>query len=380
MTRDEKLMSRALEWAERAWGQTSPNPMVGAVVTRGGKVVASTWHRRAGGPHAEPQALEQADAATASYSRTKSSDSDLTLYVNLEPCNHVGRTPPCTAAILSSPVQRVVVALEDPDPRVAGAGIEQLRLAGLEVTVGVLEDKARELNHVFWGRQLRGRPFIALKVALDGDGCIAQKDGSAAQISGEKAQQHTHRLRAGYDAILVGAHTAQRDRPRLDRRLYDGPGKTPRRLIIDPGLRLEKSQLRAGEEKLILLCCAQSLLSLSAQRRGELEQVVTFEVLPGSRQQLQLEALPAVLEKHGLWSLLVEGGGDTHQRFLEAGLWDRMYVYENHALQLRGLPWSAASAWEHQAATALTLREERLGDTRCTVFTHPDAWQRSRRE
>jgi len=376
MTTDEKFMSRALECAARAWGETSPNPMVGAVVTSGDEVLAATWHRRAGELHAEPQALEQALDALSSDSATMPSGADLTLYVNLEPCNHRGRTPPCTEAILSSSVRRVVVALEDPNPSVAGGGIARLRQAGISVKVGVQEVPARELNHAFWGRQLRRRPFVALKVALSGDGCVAEQDGQPARITGDVARRHTHHLRAGYDAILVGIRTLVMDRPRLDCRLYEGPGNSPRRLVLDPGLRLQKQQVQPGDEKLIVLCCAKSLLSMSSQRRGELEAAVEFEVLPGTRQQLQLDALPAVLQKHALFSLLVEGGGDTHRRFIEAELWDRMVVYRNDALRLRGLPWSAAAAWAQQSAVAIKLGEETLGDTCCTVFTHRDAWQR----
>jgi diaminohydroxyphosphoribosylaminopyrimidine deaminase/5-amino-6-(5-phosphoribosylamino)uracil reductase len=377
MTREESLLSLALECASKAWGQTSPNPMVGAVLARGDVVLAQAWHRRAGEAHAEPQVLQKLLDGSLSDDKSGSSDDDLTLYVNLEPCNHVGRTPPCTEAILASGIRRVVVSLPDPDRRVAGQGIARLRQAGLQVEVGVLADQARELNHVFWGRQLRQRPFIALKVALSGDGCIATAAGQPAAISSKRALQHSHQVRAGLDGILVGIETMQRDRPRLDSRLVGEQAANPRRLLIDPGLRLQRDWLQPGADKPIVLCSSTALLALGATARRDWENLVEFQVLPGKRQHLQLEHLPDVLQAHGLWSVLVEGGGETHRRFLEAGLWDRMYLYRHESLPLRGTAWSAADAWQHQQRHTLQLQQLEWDGTRCTIYAHRDAWNQA---
>jgi diaminohydroxyphosphoribosylaminopyrimidine deaminase/5-amino-6-(5-phosphoribosylamino)uracil reductase len=371
MTRDETMMQRALACAARAWGETSPNPMVGAVLARGDRVLGEAWHSRAGQPHAEPQVLQV--LRKPSDVEPAGSEGDLTLYVNLEPCNHVGRTPPCTETILASPVRQVVVSMPDPDPRVSGRGIERLRAAGVEVRVGVLERPARELNHAYLGRQLRGRPFIALKVALSADGCIAGAQKQPVRITGDSARRHTHEVRAGMDAILVGIETLRLDRPRLDCRLATHRQNVPRRLILDPGLRLQDAWLRPGAETPLVLCSAAALLSLPAARRRQLEERVQLQVVPGRRDHLDLQALPDLLAAHNLWSVLVEGGGDTHRRFLDADLWDRMYVYRNESLRLHGLPWSAASLWESRSE-AILLRTERLGESTCHVHTHPLAW------
>jgi diaminohydroxyphosphoribosylaminopyrimidine deaminase/5-amino-6-(5-phosphoribosylamino)uracil reductase len=366
------MLRRALTCAARAWGETSPNPLVGAVLAQGDRVLAEAWHERAGSPHAEPQVL--AALQGGSVVETTGSDDKLTLYVNLEPCNHTGRTPPCTEAILQSPVRRVVISLADPDPRVSGRGIERLRSAGVEVHVGGLWEAARELNHAYWGRQLRRRPFVALKVALSGDGCIAGARGEPTHITGDTARRHTHEVRAGLDAILVGVETLQADRPRLDTRLASAGGHVPRRVFLDPGLRLQTDWVREAARKPLVLCCAAALLSLSVSRRRQLEEHVELRVVPGTRQHLDLSALPDLLAAHDLWSVLVEGGGETHRRFLEAGLWDRVYLYRNDALQLHGLSWSAAPLWQRQAQ-AILLRTETLGESTCAVYAHPLAWE-----
>jgi len=376
MTRDDTMMSRALHCAARAWGRTSPNPLVGAVLARGDTVVAEAWHERAGWPHAEPQVLDKLSSMAGRDLQSSGSGSDLTLYVNLEPCNHIGRTPPCTEAILASPVRRVVVAVSDPDPRVSGRGIARLRDAGLEVTVGVLADQARELNHVYLGRQLRGRPFVLLKVALSGDGCIAGPDRQQVRITGAVAQRQTHTIRAGVDAILVGIETLRIDRPQLDTRHAPEFAHTPRRVILDPRLRLQPQWLRDGSEKPLLVCCAEALFALSGERRAELERLVEFQVLPGTRDDLHLEALPGLLASRGLWSVLVEGGGNTHRRFLQADLWDRMVLHENSGLRLAGTPWEAAGVWQEKAKEALLLRTETLEETTARVYTQPLAWER----
>jgi len=360
-------MDRALRLAAGAYGSTSPNPLVGAVLVRRGIVVGEGVHRSAGASHAEREALDRARAADEI---TSSTGRDLTLYVNLEPCCHQGRTPPCVDGILEAPIGRIVAAMIDPNPLVSGRGAARLRAAGIEVEIGCRWHEAAELNHMFVARQRRGRPFVALKVALSADGCIAAADGSQVPITGIEARRHAHRLRAGHDAILVGVETLRRDRPRLDSRLYHGPGRAPRRLVLDPGLRAEPEWLWPGEEpRPVLLCSRPALEARGARLEGKADLVA----LPQGRGGLDLEALPAVLARLELWSLLVEGGGRTHGAFLAAGLWDRVYVYRNPGLRLAGLGWTAAAEWERAAEEARRGGSVHLGDDGLEVFVHRGA-------
>lgn len=367
---DVAYMRRALQLASKAYGQTAPNPLVGAVVVRDGQIVGEGTHRRAGARHAEPQAL---DAAAARQSaRRAQAERELTLFVNLEPCSHRGLTPPCVDAIVASRVGRVVAAMVDPDHRVAGAGVARLRAAGLRVETGCLQAEAEELNHVFVARQRRGRPCVALKVALSADGCMALQDGSPARISGEAARRHAHRLRAGYDGILIGVETLRRDRPRLDRRLYDGPGKSPRRIVVDPQLRSRVEWLWEDGAPALVLCAEDVLRSSSAAARA-LASRATLVGLPRRRDRLDIEALLQALQRHEVWSVLVEGGGRTHAAFLEAGFWDRLYLYRNPALRLEGLAWSAAAAWQQAKRVAARREVASLGDDELSVHVHRDS-------
>jgi diaminohydroxyphosphoribosylaminopyrimidine deaminase/5-amino-6-(5-phosphoribosylamino)uracil reductase len=366
---DCSFMDQALDLAVEAYGLTSPNPLVGAVVVREGTAIGIGYHRRAGEPHAEPQALEAARRHVTDPTSAK----DWTLYVNLEPCVHQGRTPPCIDAILAAPVGRVVVAHVDPDPRVAGRGIARLRDAGIEVEVGCLGTEAAELNHVFIARQHRRRPYVALKVALSADGCIAGVEGERVAVTGDGALLHAHGLRAELDAIMVGVETLRRDRPRLDRRLHLGPGSTPRRLVVDPDLRSDPEWLWPGESPGVLFC-RRSALEARGARLAEVAQLVA---LPEREDRLDLEALLAGLGDLGLWSVLVEGGGRTHRAFLEQGLWDRMYVYRNPTLQLGGLPWAAAPAWSAATGDLTPHRKLTLGHDELDVFVNPASLPRS---
>ena len=360
---DAAHMRRALELAASGWGQTAPNPMVGAVVARGERVLGEAAHQRAGLPHAEPLALR---AASESVEFSADSDFPLTLYVSLEPCVHHGRTPPCVEAILASPVRRVVIPHLDPDRRVAGQGVERLRSAGLAVDVGCMAAEAAELNHMFIARQRRGRSFVALKIALSADDCIAARDGTRVAITGAEAQRHTHWLRAGHDAILVGVETLARDRPRLDRRLHQGPGRTPRRLVIDPDLRADPAWLWPGETPRPVVFCRQA--ALAARGAGWPADLVP---LPDAETGLDLQQWNASLPALDIWSVLVEGGGDTQRRFLEAGLWDRLWRYRNPCLRLSGKRWSAAAAWNAAASGLAPLQRIELGADCLDVFAHP---------
>nr|WP_197530135.1 bifunctional diaminohydroxyphosphoribosylaminopyrimidine deaminase/5-amino-6-(5-phosphoribosylamino)uracil reductase RibD [Gloeobacter violaceus] len=223
---DEDWMERCLALAEQAWGRTTPNPLVGAVVVNDGLAVGEGFHPKAGAPHAEAFALRAAgDLARGA-----------TLYVNLEPCNHHGRTPPCTEAIVAAGLQRVVIGMVDPNPIVSGRGLERLRTAGIEVSVGVLSDRCERLNEAFSHFMRTGRPFGVLKYAMTLDGKTATRTGHSFWISGQAARARTHRLRAFADAVIVGGNTVRLDDPQLTVRLAEG--RNPLRVVLSRTLAL----------------------------------------------------------------------------------------------------------------------------------------------
>ena len=224
---DEKYMAEALAIAQYAMGRTSPNPMVGAVIVRDGRVVGQGWHRQAGTPHAEVHALRQAGELAQGA----------TMYVTLEPCSHHGRTGPCTEAVIAAGIKKVIVAMADPNPLVAGKGIARLRDAGIEVIEGVLAEKSANINEVFIKWISTGKPFVVLKSAMSLDGKIAAHTGHSQWITGSKAREVVHQLRDQYDGILVGIGTVLADDPSLTTRL-ETIGKNPLRIIVDSKARI----------------------------------------------------------------------------------------------------------------------------------------------
>lgn len=227
MSEDERWMQRCLELAEGAWGKTSPNPMVGAVVVREGTVVGEGFHPKAGEPHAEVFALRAAGTLARGA----------TLYVNLEPCNHHGRTPPCTVAILEAGIRRVVIGMADPNPKARG-GAAHLRAAGVEVTTGILEAACTQFNEAFAHFVATGLPFGVLKYAMTLDGKTATGTGHSFWVSGEAARRRVHHLRAGYDCVIVGGNTVRLDDPQLTVRLV--AGRNPLRVVLCRRLNLPR--------------------------------------------------------------------------------------------------------------------------------------------
>lgn len=317
MTPDERFMARALALARRAQGQTSPNPMVGAIVVRDGTEIGRGWHRRAGRPHAEVEAL--ADAARRGHSVAGA-----TLYVTLEPCCTHGRTPPCTEALIRAGVSRVVVGAVDPNPRHAGHGLELLRQAGLQVESGVLESQASRLNEAFNHWIVHRTPWVVAKSAMTLDGRIATASGESKWITGPASRAQAHRLRLQADATLVGVETVLADDPTLSVRAQPGfrpPAWHPNklRIVLDTrariplGCRLVTDESRADT---VVVVGA----SAPDDRVAALQERVTVIRAPRSEGRIDLRWLMTELGARGITHLLVEGGGTVLASFFEGGL------------------------------------------------------------
>lgn len=314
---DRFYMGLALELARRGVGRTSPNPAVGCVVARDGRVVGRGFHPAAGEPHAEVFALEEAGP------EARGAD----LYVTLEPCAHHGRTPPCADRVLAAGIRRVVAAMEDPNPRVAGGGLRRLREAGVEVAVGVGQAEARRLNEGFCLSIRERRAFVHLKLAATLDGKIATRTGHSRWVTSPESRERGHRLRDACGAVLVGVGTAAADDPRLTVRLPGEPERRIRRVVLDPRLRCPENLaiLAPGEARHTVLACAREIDG--ARTRLFEARGARVLALPRRGACLDLEALLAALYAQGTMEVLVEGGSDTARSFLDAGLVDRVHLF-----------------------------------------------------
>ena len=318
-TKDRQYMRLALELAEKGRGRTSPNPMVGAVIVRDDEIIGQGYHRRAGEPHAEVEAI--ADAGGDKAVR------DATVYVTLEPCSHQGRTPPCADRLIEAGIARVVAAIPDPNPLVAGRGLRRLRSAGIEVDCGVYEGEARRLNEAFITFHLLNRPFIIAKWAMSLDGRTSTDLGDSKWISNEESRAYSHEIRASVDAIAVGVGTILHDNPRLDVRLPRYKERQPACVIFDGRLRtptkarcLEKH--RGAEAILVTTEFATNERIDRMREAGH-----TVLVVPGKNRMIDIaEALP-MLAHLGIQSMLVEGGREIHTSLLRAGLADKIVAF-----------------------------------------------------
>lgn len=314
MNPDERFMRRALALARRGRGWTSPNPMVGAVVVREGRIVGEGYHAAAGEAHAEVRALE------AAGDRARGAE----LYVTLEPCNHRGRTPPCTQAILDAGIRRVVIAAGDPNPRVTGGGAAFLAERGVEVVPGVLAAEASRLNEAFFKHCRTGLPFVTVKCASTLDGRIATRTGDARWITGEAARRRVHELRHAADAILVGVGTVVADDPQLTTRLPAGRrGKDPLRVVLDPQLRIPPAArvLHAGSAAGTLIVAGEGVPAESRRRLERPGVEVIACPAPGGR--IDWGALLAELGSRGVMSLLIEGGSRVFASAFRSGIVDK---------------------------------------------------------
>ena len=320
---DQRHMAVALELARRGLGRVWPNPAVGCVLVRAGRVVGRGWTQSGGRPHAETEAIGRAGEGARGA----------TAYVSLEPCAHEGKTQPCADALVHAGIARCVVALEDPDPRVSGRGIALMRQAGLEVQTGILADEARELNEGFFSRINRNRPVVTLKLATTLDGFIATSHGESQWVTGALARQRGHLMRAEHDAVMVGIGTAIADNPTLTCRLAGMAQFSPARIVLDTNLRLPLSNklvATAFEYQTWVITKA----NCSKDKRAAFEEhgVQVLEVDTGADGRLSMGQAMSILGERGVTRLLVEGGPTVSGSVVRSGLVDRVAWFRSPTL------------------------------------------------
>jgi len=317
MEKNEYYMKRALELAAGGWGRTNPNPLVGALIVKNGEIIAEGCHEKLGGAHAEAAALKNARQDVKGG----------TLYVNLEPCSHYGRTPPCAEAVIKAGISKVVMAMEDPNPKVCGKGVEMLKNAGIETVTGVLEGEARRLNEIFIKYVTRKQPFVILKAAMTLDGKIATAGGDSKWISGEASRQQVHLLRDRVSAIMVGVGTVLADDPTLTARPGGEGGNDPVRIIVD-----SKGKIPIDSRVINNESAAGTILATTSAIGAEKEKLllkkgVRLLKLDGPGGHVDLEGLLDQLYGLELDSVLLEGGGGLNAAALDAGIVDKAMIF-----------------------------------------------------
>lgn len=318
---DEHFMQMALGLAKKGEGFTSPNPMVGAVIVKDGKVVGKGYHQAAGEAHAEINAIDDAGALTQGA----------TLYVTLEPCNHTGRTPPCTEKILAAGIRRVVFAMNDPNPGVKRGGKDFLKNRGIDITTSVCEDRAKRLNEIFINYVKTKRPFSIIKCAATLDGRIATRTGDSKWVTGKKSREFVHRLRHAVDAIMVGINTVEKDDPSLTTRLTNSIGNfkglDPVRIVLDTHLRIsEEAKLLRLDSNSDTIIITGNLVSEDKKARVEKKGAKVFES-PVKDDFIDLDILMDRLGALGITSLLIEGGSRVIASALSAGIVEKIFFF-----------------------------------------------------
>ena len=312
----ENYMSYALELAKKGRGKVNPNPLVGAVLIKEGKIIGEGYHEAYGGAHAEINAIKNASEKIEGA----------TLYVTLEPCNHYGKTPPCTEAIIQSKITRVIVGIRDPNPLVAGSGIKRLEEAGIEVIVGILEEECRKLNEIFIKYITKQEPFVLLKAAMTLDGKIATVAGQSKWITSEASRETAHQLRNVYSGIMVGIETVIKDNPLLTCRIKNG--RSPVIIVLDSTLRIPMNSKIIGGTSKVIIVAVKEIEKLVVDKVNKLEalgvQVIFVEAY---NHRVDLKKLIIQLGKLGIDSILIEGGAEVNASALEAGIVDKIQFY-----------------------------------------------------
>ena len=333
---DAVYMARSLALAALGRGRTAPNPMVGCVIVGPDGVLAEGWHHAPGQAHGEVDALSKVGGRAPGA----------TLYVNLEPCCHYGRTPPCTDAVLASGVRRVVVAMVDPDSRVSGRGLQILRNAGLQVEVGLMEAEARRLNAAYLTAAAHRRPRVTLKAGITLDGRIASAAGESRWITGEAARAAAHALRDVHDAVLVGSGTVLADNPALNTRVPGGRDALPVLLDTHGRLPADAAVLSAGRRPLVYTGPDAPALATAADQA---------RVARDADGRLDLRAVLQDLHRRGVHALLVEGGGQVHRSFLDLGLADQVELFVSGRILAGGPGWVGGAPYPLAAAPHLRV-------------------------
>ncbi len=349
----EKYIERCFQLAKKGIGKTSPNPLVGAVIVKNGTIIGEGYHEYFGGPHAEVNA----------FNNCSDNPENADLYVNLEPCSHTDKkTPPCAPLVISKKVKRLIISNLDPNPKVNGAGIKLIREAGIEVITGVLEEKGKELNKFFFNFVKEKLPYTTLKIAVSADGFITQKEGTQTWITGIEAKKYVHKLRAQYDAVLVGANTVNIDNPKLNVREVEGIN--PIRILIDGKLSVNTNSFivqSANKEKTILFT---SRRADNDKKKILIDYGVTIiELDSGETDIINLKAVLTELGKLNISSLLVEGGSEIFTQFLSQNLTDELHIIKSPKKFHQGVP-----AFNNKIELPEASSEELLGKDKLSVY------------
>ncbi|MCQ4635628.1 bifunctional diaminohydroxyphosphoribosylaminopyrimidine deaminase/5-amino-6-(5-phosphoribosylamino)uracil reductase RibD [Anaerovorax odorimutans] len=311
MTKEE-YMRYALELAQQGRGRTSPNPLVGAVIVKGGRIIGEGWHKKCGENHAEINAFE--DAAREGHDVRGAE-----MYVTLEPCSHYGKTPPCAKTIIEKGIKKVYVGTADPNPLVAGQGLQMMEKAGIEVEMGILEEECRSINEIFLKYITAGKPFVVMKTAMTLDGKIASHTGDSKWVSGDEARRIVQEMRNSLTGIMVGIGTVLADDPELTCRLEGG--RDPLRIIVDSHLRIPLTAKVLKDENYIIAATA----DCDSEKRKRLGERVL--IVKSKNGQVDLEDLMTHLGDRGIDSILLEGGGTLNEAALKAGIVDRVVSF-----------------------------------------------------
>ena len=311
MISHKKYMDLAIRLAEKGKGLTSPNPMVGCIIVKRGRIVGKGWHKKAGTEHAEILAIQDAGKKAINS----------TMYVNLEPCSHWGRTPPCTERIVEAGVREVIIGTEDPNPLVDG--FKELKFRGLKTKIGILEKEAKKLNEVYMKYMRTKKPFIIIKVAMSADGRIATKTGDSKYITSKEARAYVHHLRTEVDAVMVGLNTVLRDNPELTPRLVKG--KDSMKIVVDSTLKIPKNcSLMKNPAKLIVATTSKASKNAikKLQQKG-----VTIIITKSKNGMVDLQDLVKQLGRHEIASIMIEGGSELNSTAIKAGVVDKIFIF-----------------------------------------------------